>query len=336
MATKDDQSFLSVVHATDEFVQHSVHTCHCQNTNRDHSFPYDPAAHHVYYALYLPQDDQPHGYLLPEVVAKMPWTSSFHIQHHHPRRVTVLDSSNGRRTAEAINSALQEVITSAIEQKRFHVFNGQHSEPFAIAGARYEGPVQLERFATSLFGITTRGAHMIAYTHSSEEGMKLWISRRSPHLYICPGMLDSTVAGGVKSGVSPLDTLIEEADEEASLPEDLVRRLAKCRGVVSHMSVTGSLFPGEKGLVCPDYVYVYDMELPADVIPRPHDDEVSDFSLMGVEEVRDALLKGEFKPDSGAVVVEFLVRHGVITPENEPNFVEINMRLHRRLPFRTG
>jgi hypothetical protein len=47
-------------------------------------------------------------------------------------------------------------------------------------------------------------------------------------------------------------------------------------------------------------------------------------------------LRGEFRPDSAAVLVEYLIRHGFITPENEPEFVEINVRLHRRLPFRTG
>ncbi|KAF2214070.1 hypothetical protein CERZMDRAFT_111015 [Cercospora zeae-maydis SCOH1-5] len=315
MAAAQDRSFLPVIHATDDF-------------------PYGPAADQ-YYGLYLPNDDRPHGYLLPEVVQKMPWTSKFQIQHDQPRRVAVLDSSDGANTAEAVNAAFEEVITPAIDQQLFHVFNGQHSEPFAIAGARYDGQVKIERFATPLFGITTRGAHMIAYTDTNI-GMRLWISRRAKHLYICPNMLDSTVAGGVKSGVSPFQTIIEESDEEASLPADLIQRSAKCRGVVSHMSTTGNLFPGEKGLVCPDYVYVYDIELPADVVPKPHDDEVSAFYLMDIAEVREALLKGEFKPDAGAVVVEFLIRHGVITPENEPNFVEINMRLHRRLPFRTG
>jgi hypothetical protein len=102
------------------------------------------------------------------------------------------------------------------------------------------------------------------------------------------------------------------------------------------MNVTGDDFPGEKGLVTPDFVYIYDIELPQDVIPRPQDDEVSGFSLMSVDELKSALLREEFKPDSAAVLVEFLIRHGVITPENEPDFVEINMRLHRRLPFRTG
>lgn len=298
------------------------------------SFPYGPAAD-VYYGFFLPNDDQPHGYILPETVQKMPWTSNFSIQHDHRRSVTVLDRSDGQNTAEAINAALQEVIDTAVDQKLFHVLNGQHSEAFAIAGARYDGQVKLERFATPLFGITTRGAHMIAYNNDDGQ-LKLWISRRAKHLYICPGMLDSTVAGGVKSGASPMQTIVEESAEEASLPEKLIRAHARCRGIVSHMSLTGSLFPGEKGLVCPDYVYVYDIELPKAFIPKPHDDEVSDFSCIPIDEVKEALHGGEFKPDAAAVVIEFLIRHGEITPENEPNFVEISMRLHRRLPFRTG
>lgn len=265
----------------------------------------------------------------------MPWSSDFSIQHSHPRKVTVLDSSNGRDTANAVNAAFQNIIDKCIEQDLFHVLDHRHSEPFAVVGARYATPVYVERFAAALFGITSRGAHMVAYCYDGGK-MKIWIPRRSAHLYTYPNMLDTTVAGGVKSGVSPFQTIVEESDEEASLPEALVREKARCRGVISHMNVTGDDFPGEKGLVTPDYVYVYDIELPRDVVPKPHDDEVNSFTLMSVEELKAALLREEFKPDSAAVLVEFLVRHGVITPENEPDFVEISMRLHRRLPFRTG
>jgi hypothetical protein len=273
--------------------------------------------------------------MLPEIVQKMPWTADFEVQHSHPPKVVVLDRSNGKNTATAINGAFSKVVDTCVEQNLFHVLDGRHSEPFAVVGARYDQPVYVERFATALFGLTTRGAHLVAY-RMDEDGMKVWVPRRSAHLYTYPNMLDTTVAGGVKSGVPPFQTIVEEADEEASLPEDLICQKVHCRGVISHMNVTGDDFPGEKGLVTPDYVYVYDIELPEDVIPRPHDEEVSSFTLMSLEELQAALLRKEFKPDSAAVLVEFLIRQGIITPENEPDFVEISMRLHRRLPFRTG
>ncbi|KAK6441207.1 hypothetical protein LTR95_002567 [Oleoguttula sp. CCFEE 5521] len=284
------------------------------------NFPLNPVEH-GYYQLCLPGDDQPHGYMLPKIVDRMPFTPAFEVHHDEPRRVTVLDNLNGEDTARAINAAFQDLIDICIDQNTFRALAGRHSEPFAIPSARYERPVQVVRFAAQLFGITHRGAHLIP--------------RRAAHLFTYPGMLDTTVAGGVKAGASPLQTIIVEANEEASLPEDLVRRLARCRGTITQMSMSGEESPAEKGLVCPNYTFVYDMELPPDVVPRPNDDEVAGFTAMTVEDLKAAMLREEFKDDSAVVLVDFLIRHGVITPENEPEFVDITMRLHRKLPFRT-
>ncbi|KAI1106817.1 NUDIX hydrolase domain-like protein [Jackrogersella minutella] len=297
------------------------------------NFPYDIIPSEVYYQLFLPSDDQPHGYLLPETVQKMPWTSHFQVQHSQPRSVTVLDASHGKDTAGAVNAAFAELINTCIEKDLFHIIDGKHSEPFSILSARY--PVHMERFASALFGITSQGAYITAYTKAPDGATKLWIPRRAAHLYTSPGMLDSTVAGGIKDGDTPLDTIIHEADEEASLPEELVRGRVRSAGVLTYLSVTGDGFPGEKGLVIPDIIYVHDLELPGDVVPRPNDDEVEVFYCMGVEEVQRALLDGEFKPDSAAVLIDFLIRHGVITAGNERDFIELSTRLHRRLPFRT-
>lgn len=266
----------------------------------------------------------------------MPWTPSFHIQHTQSRSVTVLDNSKGTATADSVNTAIQDLVNTCIDRSLFDLLGGQHSELCQVVSANFSKPIYVERFATSLFGLTMRGAHLVAYTHNQDQGMQIWVPRRAAHLYICGGMLDTTVAGGIKGCASPLQTIIEEADEEASLPANLIKPLIRSRGVVSHMGLTGPGFPGEQGLATPDFVYVYDIELPADTVPKPHDEEVSAFSLMGVEEVKARLLRREFKPDSAAVLVDFLITHGFVTAENERDFVEITMRLHRRLPFRTS
>nr|POE54336.1 uncharacterized protein CFP56_41275 [Quercus suber] len=273
--------------------------------------------------------------MLPEIVEKMPWTSDFIVEHDHPRKVVVLDNSDGKSTANAINAALQMLVSICINRNMFHVLCAQHSEPSAIPGSRHDGAIQIERFASGLFGITSRGAHLVAYTQENGQVSKLWIARRSEHLYSYPNMLDTTVAGGVKSGASPLNTIVEEAHEEASLPEDFIRSNVRSRGLISHMSVTKKDFPGEQGLVVPDYIYVYDIEIPSHLEPAPHDDEVSAFYHRTISEVQVALLNQEFKPDSAAVLIDFMIRHSIITPDNEKDFVEISMRLHRKLPFRT-
>lgn len=92
----------------------------------------------------------------------------------------------------------------------------------------------------------------------------------------------------------------------------------------------------KQGLVVPDQVFVYDLEVGPDVIPVPRDGEVKEFNLMGVDEVKTSLAAGEFKPNSAVVMLDFFIRHGIITAENEKNYVEIVSRMHRRLPFPTG
>lgn len=260
----------------------------------------------------------------------MPWTSDFILQHDHTRSVTVLDKSKGTNTSEAVNAVLSELISICVDRNLFHVLDGKHSEPFSILGANY--PVQIERFASSLFGITACGACLVAYTHTAS-GMKLWIPRRAKYLYSFPGLLDTTVAGGVKARSSPLETVVEEAAEEASMSRDFVRRNVRSTGVLTCMSVTGDDWPGEKGLVLPDVLYVYDLELPEDIIPRPNDEEVEGFQSMSTEHVRSALLSEQFKPDAAIVLIDFFIRHGIITSDNERDFVEVIMHLHRKLPF---
>ena len=85
----------------------------------------------------------------------------------------------------------------------------------------------------------------------------------------------------------------------------------------------------------PEVQYVYDIELPEDVVPKPGDDEVEEFYLWSVDEVQAAMAKGEFKPNCALVVLDFLIRHGVLTPANEKDYIEIVSRLHRRLEFPT-
>jgi 8-oxo-dGTP pyrophosphatase MutT (NUDIX family) len=87
-----------------------------------------------------------------------------------------------------------------------------------------------------------------------------------------------------------LDTLVKEADEEASLPADFVRANAVAAGAVSYFYVRESSAGGEEGLLQPEVQYVYDLPLPEDVVPKPNDDEVEAFTLMPLYEVEFPLI----------------------------------------------
>lgn len=185
--------------------------------------------------------------------------------------------------------ALSRLIERAILDDTFKIIHRQHSEPYPIVGANY--PVSLERYAAPLFGIISRGAHLTAYTNTPE-GLKIWVPRRSPHIFTYPNCLDTTVAGGVTAGEGPFECIVREAAEEASLDEGLVRETTKAVGCISYVSHKDAPGGSEKGLISPELIYVFDLELPADVICKQNDEEVKEFYLMDVEEVKVALEKG--------------------------------------------
>jgi hypothetical protein len=83
----------------------------------------------------------------------------------------------------------------------------------------------------------------------------------------------------------------------------------------------------------PDMVHVYDIKLEQEVVPTPKDDEVKEFHCMSVPDIQTNLKVGAFKSNSAVVMIDFFIRHGIITPENEEDFTDICMRMHRRLPF---
>lgn len=279
--------------------------------------------------MLLPHDDQPHGYIHPDIVTRIPWTSEFTVSHDS-RTVVLQDESEGRDTSATCNTAFSKVVTAIIDRDIFEVVHGQHSELLKVLSARY--PVKIERYTRPLFGFVGRGAHLTAYTRTAA-GLKIWVPRRSPHLKTYPNKLDTTVAGGVKADESPFETIIHEAEEEASLPADILHRDVRSCGVLTYMSISGADELGEQGLAKPDVIYVYDVELREDIVPKPGDDEVKEFYYMSVDEVKKYLAAAEFKTNSAVVMLDFFIRHGIITADNEPDYVEICQRMHRKLPF---
>lgn len=282
----------------------------------------------------LPYSSDFHGYLLPSTVEMMPWTSDFSVSHDD-LTVTVHDPSMGK-SRTAITEVFTTLVQECIDSKLFRCIGGRHSEPYPILSTPY--PVSIERFASSLFGITGRGAHLTAYirTGNKAEDYRIWVPRRSEKLYTYPGKLDTTVAGGVAAGETPFENIVREAGEEADLPEELIRDKAKAVGCLTYIGTTDDGHGFEPGLVMPDCIYLYDLELDEGIVAKPRDDEVKEFYLMTVEEVKQAMFNGEFKTNCAVVMLDFFIRHGLVTAETELDYAELTARMHRKLPFRTA
>lgn len=291
----------------------------------------------------------------------MPWTDDFVVSSAEaPRSVRLVVPNETTDIAAACNAALAKLIRQALKKGVFSKTLGRKAEgeDFRIMGARdyrsgaaQQALVQLRRSAAPLFGIANRGAHMTMYVRSSSatDDLKIWVPRRSRHLATYPGMLDNTVAGGVKAEESALECIVHESLEEASLPEAFVRWHVRACGAITYVTQTGSGGGQDKldqqakvggydtGLCVPDVIYVYDLEVPPEqaetMIPKPGDDEVEEFYLWDVERVKQAMLDGEFKANTALVMIDFFIRHGIITDDNEKDYMEIVSRLRRRLPI---
>ena len=279
-------------------------------------------------------DSKAFGYIPERVVQEMPWDTNY--WHIDQKSRTVSIAPDGHPQVD-YNKIIEDTLIVAKRRDLFQVLRGWRHELYPIYGYHRDQDqvISMERSASPLFGINTYGVHMTVYVHT-EDGLMIWVPRRAANKQTYGGMLDNTVAGGLATGEKPFEALIREAAEEASFPEQLVRYHAKRCGTVSYFYIRDERAGGETGLMQPECQYVYDMEVKQDIVPRPNDDEVETFYLWTVEEVKGALSRGEFKPNCALVLLDFFVRHGILTAENEPDYIEIVSRLHRRLPFPTS
>ena len=170
---------------------------------------------------------------------------------------------------------------------------------------------------------------------ATTDELRFWISKRSKSRSKHPGMYDNTVGGGMSNGESPFECIIREAEEEAGLNQGRLRREIRAGGTITYVEISERVAGGETGLACPGLIYVYDLEIKEGETLKVEEGEAEGFELLRVKEVKERMLKGQFKPNCASVVIDFWIRHGILTAENERDYVEICQRLHRPLPFRT-
>jgi 8-oxo-dGTP pyrophosphatase MutT (NUDIX family) len=200
-------------------------------------------------------------------------------------------------------------------------FRGWRNEAYPVGPAFGRGLFQMERAAVPAFGVRAYGIHVNGCVGEGAD-LRLWVGRRSRHKPTFPGQLDHLVAGGQPAGLSLAENLLKECAEEASLTPDIVRR-ARPVGIVSY------LMENEEGLRN-DVLFNYDLDLPADFTPVNTDGEIEEFFLWPLERViRELSETDNFKFNVAFVIIDFLIRHGFIGPE-DPDYLELVIRLRRR------
>ncbi|CAL9092676.1 unnamed protein product [Musa textilis] len=186
---------------------------------------------------------------------------------------------------------------------------GTRNELYPVTSS-YGMPVffSLERAAAPYFGIKAYGVHMNGYVEM--DGQKfLWIGKRSVFKPTYPGMLDHLVAGGLPYGISCKENLLKECEEEAGIPRS-VSNVATSVGAVAYMDIDGCRYKR-------DVLFCYDLKLPVEFTPKNEDGEVDSFRLVPVSHVANVIRRTDFfKPNCSLVIIDFLFRHGFISPDS--------------------
>jgi len=181
------------------------------------------------------------------------------------------------------------------------------AEPFDIR-ATPAGPVlaTLDRGALPAFGIAAAGVHLNGLVRRPD-GLHAWVGVRAASKPVAPGKLDNIVAGGIPAGLDAATTLVKEAAEEASLPVALARQ-ARPVGLIRYVMAT-------EGGLRRDTLHCFDLELPADITPRPNDGEVARFELWPVARLFEAVRDTDaVKFNVNLVLIDLFLRQGLIDP----------------------
>ncbi|MBL6946246.1 MAG: DUF4743 domain-containing protein [Rhodospirillales bacterium] len=202
--------------------------------------------------------------------------------------------------------AAHEVLLALREKGHFE---GWRDEPYPVAETFSAPPVlNMERAAVPRFGVRAYGVHLNGYVRENGR-LSMWVARRSLSKFAAPGKLDQIVAGGQPAGLSLRDNLIKECGEEAGIPEELA---AKSIGV----SAVSYCTERSEGLRR-DIEFIYDLELESDFVPENTDGEVESFELWPIEDVAETVrTTRDFKFNCSLVVIDFLIRHGLIKPDH--------------------
>jgi Domain of unknown function (DUF4743)/NUDIX domain len=221
---------------------------------------------------------------------------------------------------EAISRAVDRVVDALVVQKQVPKWR---NETFDVAPRWGAPPVfRLDRGAVPFFGTRAYGVHLNGYRWDAGT-LNLWIGRRSPDKRVAPNKLDNIVAGGIGNGHGLEETLLKEGEEEASIPRSLTCHAVPA-GAVSYRMET------ELG-IRDDVLFVYDLEMPVDFVPKNQDGEIVQFSLMPASAVLDRVrTSDDFKFNVNLVILDFAQRHGVLRPD-DPEYLDVVTGLHRPL-----
>lgn len=234
-----------------------------------------------------------------------------------------------RLTPAMINSELEQVID--IWRR-----GGHYSCLADGAGVRVETRdlfgtktnFEIDSGAAEIFGIMTFSLGVVGFQRIGED-RRAWIvyvGKRSSVAVHSPAKLQNLVNVDLPAGCTGRESLAEKTYEAISLQPEHFKNLRSC-GIICHSKSTPS------GILrrC---VHVYELDLTDSpgFTPQVASPVVEKIEKVPVKLALDQILGGLFDPTHALVILDFAVRHGILTPDNEENYYEVVRGLRSDIP----
>ncbi|POM61543.1 RNA-binding protein, partial [Phytophthora palmivora] len=225
------------------------------------------------------------------------------------------------RTVEERSQAFQKMEAELKQEGAFPFWQDE----FYMAKTTFSSPTlfNYHRGVGPYFGLSQFATHLNGFVRDKDTGVvtHVWIATRAASKKRWPLMHDTIVGGGLPAGISALDNMVKEAQEEAGLEPSWARQrfVAAGRYVSKH----------PYGLTN-DTMFIFDLELPRGIAPVNQDGEVESFDLLPVQDALSRLWSEpkRFKPDVCILLLDFFIRHGVLTADNFTDYEELQRALH--------
>ncbi|WP_144184163.1 NUDIX hydrolase [Elioraea rosea] len=247
-------------------------------------------------------EGRPVGWLAPDIVRALTFRpASFHFDGRGVSMAGKLRSPGAR------SDALAQAVADLVETGLIPRLRGERYDVRSDPG----GPslAMLDRSAVPAFGVRAEGVHVNGLVRRAD-GLHLWVGVRAADKSVDPGKLDHVVAGGIAAGLGPDETLVKEAEEEASIPPALAATARKV-GTIGYVMAWNA--PRQARGMRRDVLHIYDLELPEGFEPRPSDSEVARFELWPIRRVAEAVRDSDvFKFNVNLVLIELLIREQII------------------------
>lgn len=226
---------------------------------------------------------------------------------------------------ETVQQRTESVMSVMKNLKEKGVINGWRDELYPLSDGFYNEPLFfVERAAAPFLGMIQYGVHingLVTTVNGREE--KMWIARRSSKKSLYPGMTDQLVAGGQPAGLSLLENVLKECEEEAGIPNEMAMKGLKAAGAVSYETVLRTSH--DLDVVTRAVLFNFDLYLPPDFKPTIVDGEVEEFFQWSIDEQFAALAKDfndPMKPNCYLCVIDYLLRKGEVSPDT-PGYLDV-------------